>query len=193
MGLARDVFHRNICRCCWSPFLRRGTAETLRFEAFRQLRSSGPALATRSGRGVTSRVRAFSRPIRGRLLLVAMLWNCVGLSRACGDFFQSIRKRDHHWTSAQVGQAVVLSYVLGSFGICRGGMDARSSRTKNNDGALLCNRSGSRFLILFQSSTYRAMLTAMVVTVCAFKPRGARRLLIPRVVSRRNPPRRRTA
>src|SRR5258707_12418894 len=103
-------------------FLRRGIRETLRFEAFRQLRSSGPALATGAVAALRHAFEPFRGPYRGRLLLVAMLWNCVGLVGApAGTFFSSYAKRRQHWTSAQVGQAVVLAYVLGRFGIVVGG------------------------------------------------------------------------
>jgi len=165
----RGMYFIGILPLLLVAFLRRGIRETLRFEAFRQLRASGPALATGAVAALRHAFEPFRGPYRGRLLLVAMLWNCVGLVGAPAvTFFSLYAKRDHHWTSAQVGQAVVLSYVLGSLGIVVAGwMLDRVGRKLTT--ALSYVVGAVAILILFQSSSSRAMLTAMVVTVCAFQ------------------------
>ena len=105
----------------------------------------------------------------GRLLLVTLLWNCVGLVGAPAvTFFSLYAKRDHHWTSPQVGHAVVLAYVFGSLAIVVAGwMLDRVGRKLTT--ALTYVVGAVAILVLFQSSTHRTMLTAMVVTVCAFQ------------------------
>ncbi len=165
----RGMYFIGILPLLLVAFLRRGIRETLRFEAFRQLRASGPALATGAVAAMRHAFEPFRGPYRGRLLLVALLWNCVGLVGAPAvTFFSLYAKRDHHWTSHQVGQAVVLSYVLGSFGIILAGwMLDRVGRKLTT--ALSYVIGAVAILILFQSSTHRTMLTAMVVTVCAFQ------------------------
>jgi MFS transporter, putative metabolite:H+ symporter len=165
----RGMYFIGILPLLLVAFLRRGIRETVRFETLRQLRSSGPALATGAVAAVRQAFEPFRGPYRGRLLLVTLLWNCVGLVGAPAvTFFSLYAKRDHHWTSAQVGHAVVLSYVIGSFAIMLAGwMLDRVGRKLTT--SLFYVIGAVSILILFQSSTHRAMLTAMVVTVCAFQ------------------------
>src|SRR5260370_1177270 len=114
----RGMYFIGIMPLLLVAFLRRGIRETLRFDAFRSMRSSGTAIAPGAVAALGHAFEPFRGPYRGRLLLVALLWKCVGLVGAPAvAFFSLLAQRDHHWTSAQVGQAVVLAYILGSFGI----------------------------------------------------------------------------
>src|SRR6267154_304923 len=118
----RGMYFMGILPLLLVAFLRRGIRETLRFETLRQLRSSGPALATGAVAALRHTFEPFRGPYRGRLLLVAMLWNCVGLVGAPAvTFFSLYAKRDQHWTSAEVGRVVVISYVIGTVGIMLAG------------------------------------------------------------------------
>jgi putative MFS transporter len=165
----RGMYFIGILPLLLIALLRRGIRETLRFDALRNLRSTLPAIAPGAAAAMRQAFEPFRGPYRGRLLLVALLWNCVGLVGAPAvTFFSLYAKRDHHWTSAQVGFAVVLSYVLGGFGIVFGGwMLDRVGRKLTT--ALSYIIGAVSILVLFQSSTHRTMLTAMVITVCAFQ------------------------
>jgi putative MFS transporter len=165
----RGMYFIGILPLLLVAFLRRGIRETLRFENFRQLGAGGAASAMGAVAAFRNAIEPFRGPYRGRLLLVALLWNCVGLVGAPAvTFFSLYAKRDHHWTSAQIGHAVVLAYVIGSFGIILAGwMLDRIGRKLTT---ALCYVLGAvAILILFQSSSHSAMLVAMVVTVTAFQ------------------------
>jgi putative MFS transporter len=165
----RGMYFIGILPLLLVAFLRRGIRETIRFEAFRRARLRGPAITTGAVAALRHAFEPFRGPYRGRLLLVALLWNCVGLVGAPAvTFFSLYAKRDHHWSSAQIGHAVVLAYVLGSLGIVFAGwMLDRVGRKLTT--ALSYVVGAIAILILFQSSSHRAMLTAMVVTVSAFQ------------------------
>lgn len=165
----RGMYFIGILPLLLVAFIRRGIRETLRFEAFRRLRSSAPASVMGAIAAFRNAFEPFRGPYRGRLLLVALLWNCVGLVGAPAvTFFSLYAKRDHHWTSAQIGHAVVLAYVIGSFGIVVAGW--MLDRVGRKLTTALCYVVGAvSILILFQSSSHRAMLSAMVVTVTAFQ------------------------
>ena len=152
-------------------FLRRGVRETARFSALR-----------RSGRfdgasgGIAHAVRTAIAPLRGRyrgrVILVALLWNCVGLVGAPAvTFFSLYAKRDHHWTSGQIGHAVVLAYLVGTLGhlMCGRMLDLIGRKATTCVFYVLGSAS---MLVLFQTDTYGAMLAGMVATVFAFQ--GAR-------------------
>jgi putative MFS transporter len=165
----RGMYFIGILPLLLVAFLRRGIRETLRFESFRMLGASGAASAMGAVAAFRKAAEPFRGPYRGRLLLVALLWNCVGLVGAPAvTFFSLYAKRDHHWTSAQVGHAVVLAYVIGTFGIVLAGwMLDRIGRKLTT---ALCYVVGAfAILILFQSSSHGAMLASMVVTVAAFQ------------------------
>jgi len=165
----RGMYFIGIMPLLMVAFLRRGIRETLRFENIRQLGAGGAASAMGAVAAFRNAIEPFRGPYRGRLLLVALLWNCVGLVGAPAvTFFSLYAKRDHHWTSAQVGHAVVLAYVIGTFGIILAGwMLDRIGRKLTT---ALCYVIGAvAIVILFQSSSHGAMLAAMVVTVAAYQ------------------------
>ncbi len=165
----RGMYFIGILPLLLVAFLRRGIRETLRFEAFRRLGTSGRESTMGAVAALRNAFEPFRGPYRGRLLLVALLWNCVGLvGSPAVTFFSLYAKRDHHWTSAQIGHAVVLAYVLGSFGIVFAGW--MLDRVGRKLTTALCYVVGAvAILVLFQSSSHGAMLAAMVVTVSAFQ------------------------
>jgi MFS family permease len=152
-------------------FLRRGVRETARFAAMKGTR----ALEVDASR-IAQTMRAAIAPLRGRyrsrLVLVALLWNCVGLVGAPAvTFFTLYAKRDHHWTSSQIGYAVVLAYLIGTLGhlICGWMLDSIGRKATTSSFYVL---GAAAMLVLFQSAAHGTMLAAMVVTVFAFQ--GAR-------------------
>ncbi|MGA9725681.1 MAG: MFS transporter [Candidatus Binatus sp.] len=150
-------------------FLRRGLRETLRFDALRAARANAPAMASGAVAALLQFIEPLRGPYRGRLILVALLWNCVGLVGAPAvTFFSLYAKRDHHWTSPQIGQAVVLAYVIGTLGIMLAGwMLDRVGRKLTT--ALSYTIGAVAIVFLFQCANHGAILTAMVITVVAFQ------------------------
>ncbi len=151
--------------------LRRGVRETVRFTALSRTRAAGPRK-----RGVVAALRTALEPLggryRGRIILVALLWNCVGLVGAPAvTFFSLYAKRDHHWTSAQIGRAVVLAYLIGTLGhlLCGQMLDRIGRKATTSIFYVLGSIS---MLFLFRTDSHAAMLAAMVATVFAFQ--GAR-------------------
>ena len=168
----RGMYFIGIIPLLLVAFLRRGLRETLRFDRMRRERE----ISAQRSRGVLAALRHVIEPLRGpyrgRLILVAMLWNCVGLVGAPAvTFFSLYAKRDQHWTSAEVGHAVVISYVIGTVGIMLAGwMLDRVGRRATT--AVTYIVGAVAIVALFQSSSHNAMLLSMIVTVFAFQ--GAR-------------------
>ncbi len=153
-------------------FFRRSVRETARFEALRAERERNGT----NNIGILATLRLAVEPLRGpyrgRILLVALLWNCVGLVGAPAvTFFTLYAKRDHHWTSPQVSQAIVLAYLIGTVGHLLAGWSLDRIGRKLTTGVAYVVGAVA-ILTLFQTQSHGAMLTAMVVTVFAFQ--GAR-------------------
>jgi len=168
----RGMYFIGIIPLLLVAFLRRNLRETSRFEALLAERKRiGTDLE-----GLVSTLRHAVKPLlgpyRGRVVLVALLWNCVGLVGAPAvTFFSLYAKRDHGWTSAQIGQAVVLAYLLGTVGhLLAGWLLDRVGRKVITSVAYVIG--AVSIAALFKTSSHHAMLTSMVITVFAFQ--GAR-------------------
>jgi putative MFS transporter len=168
----RGMYFIGIVPLLLIAFLRRSMRETLRFEAVRQDRLADGTSQIGVMAALRQAIEPFRGPYRGRLVLVAILWNCVGLvGGPAVTFFSLYAKRDHHWTSAEVGYAVVIAYLIGTLGhLLAGWMLDRVGRKATT--AISYVVGAVAILILFRSSTHNAMLVAMIVTVFAFQ--GAR-------------------
>ncbi|HVA82004.1 MAG TPA: MFS transporter, partial [Candidatus Binataceae bacterium] len=150
-------------------FLRRGLKETVRFEALSAARAAAPNWPVAIRAAIANALAPIRGPYRRRVLLVAMLWNCVGLvGSPAVTFFSLYAKRDHHWTSPQIGHAVVLAYVIGAFGHIAAGWSLDRIGRKPTTGVSYVVGAFA-ILALFQTESQRAMLTALVVTVFAFQ------------------------
>jgi MFS family permease len=165
----RGMYFIGILPLLLVAFFRRGIRETLRFETLHREQSTSRASAAGAIAALRLAFEAFRGPYRGRLVLVALLWNCVGLVGAPAvTFFSLYAKRDHHWTSADVGHAVVIAYVIGTLGhVLAGWLLDRVGRRITTASSYVIG--AVAILILFQSSTHRSILAAMVVTVVAFQ------------------------
>jgi MFS family permease len=151
-------------------FLRRSLRETGRFVAMREARTPEQIVELKKiGASIAHAFAPFRGPYRGRLLLVALLWNSVGLvGTPAVTFFSLYAKRDHHWTSTQIGHAIVLAYVIGAFGhLVVGWMLDRVGRKATL--SLTYVLGAVSIFALFQTATHAAMLTAMVIMVVAFQ------------------------
>ena len=166
----RGMYFIGILPLLLVAFVRRNLRETARFESLRASRTPAQtANLKKFGSSIAHAFAPLTGPYRGRLLLVALLWNSVGLvGTPAVTFFSLYAKRDHHWTSAQIGQAIVIAYVIGAFGhLIAGWMLDRVGR-KITISATYIIGAGSVYA-LFQSNTHGAILTAMIIMVVAFQ------------------------
>ncbi len=153
-------------------FLRRNLRETARFEALRAQRERNGANNTDVLGTLRLAIEPLRGPYRGRILLVALLWNSVGLVGAPAvTFFSLYAKRDHHWTSSEISHAIVLAYLVGTLGHLLAGWSLDRIGRKLTTGVAYVVGAVA-ILTLFQTDSHGAMLTAMVITVFAFQ--GAR-------------------
>jgi len=148
-------------------WLRRGLRETTRFQATR----NGPSAAARPGMFAPMR-RCFScseAPYRTRLLIVAALCNSIGLvGGPTISFFSLYAKRDHHWSSSAIGGAIVLAYLMGTFGtlICGSLLDRIGRRATTT---VFFLASSAAMYMLFRVANDRAILAAMMATMFAYQ------------------------
>jgi putative MFS transporter len=165
----RGMYFIGIVPLLLVAFLRRGLKETVRFEALRAARRTTANWTAELGAAIRNALAPIRGPYRNRVLLVAMLWNCVGLvGSPAVTFFALYAKRDHHWTSPQVGHAVMLAYVIGALGNIVAGWSLDRIGRKPTTGASYVIGAVA-ILALFQTESHGAMLTAMVITVFAFQ------------------------
>ncbi|HVA76482.1 MAG TPA: MFS transporter [Candidatus Binataceae bacterium] len=165
----RGMYFIGIIPLLLVAFLRRGLKETARFEALKSARTTAANWTAEIGAALRNAIEPIRGPYRGRVLLVALLWNCVGLvGSPAVTFFSLYAKRDHHWTSPQIGHAVVLAYVIGALGhIVAGWSLDRVGRKPTTSVSYVLG--AFAILALFQTESHGAMLTALVVTVFAFQ------------------------
>ena len=168
----RGMYFIGIIPLLLVAFLRRNLRETARFEALQEERKRTGIDSTGILAVLRHAVEPLRGPYRGRILLVALLWNSVGLVGAPAvTFFTLYAKRDHHWSSAQISQAVVLAYLIGTLGhLLAGWCLDRVGRKLTTSLAYVVG--AVAILALFKTGTHAAMLTSMVITVFAFQ--GAR-------------------
>ena len=119
-----------------------------------------------------AQVRMFRGPYRGRLTLVAVLANSVGfVGGPTITYFSLFAKRDHHWTSTQVGSAVIVAYLMATVGtvLCGYLLDSVGRRLTTSAFYL---GAGISMVVLFQSTRHHAILLGFMATMFAYQ--GAR-------------------
>ena len=109
----RGMYLLGIAPLLLVAFLRQYVRETARFLAHR-----ASLTVHRNWReSVRAQIKLFGGPYRGRLILVALLANSVGfVGGPTITYFSLFAKRDHHWTSIQVGSAVIAAYLMATVG-----------------------------------------------------------------------------
>jgi len=113
----RGMYLLGIVPLLLTAFLRRGLRETMRFQAMEAARKIAGAAREKLLPKLRSSMAEFAGPYRNRLILIAILWNSIGLvGGPTITFFSLLAIRDHHWTAAQVGLALILAYLMGSVG-----------------------------------------------------------------------------
>jgi len=150
-------------------FLRRGMRETARFAALEQARASSGEARPPFWGGIAASLAQFAGPYRSRLLVVAALWNSIGLiGGPTITYFTLYARRDHAWTSDEVGTAIILAYLAGTIGSMASGflMD-RVGRRSTAAAAYLLSAVG--MFVLFRSDGDAAILVAEVATMFAYQ------------------------
>ncbi|HUO06678.1 MAG TPA: MFS transporter [Candidatus Binataceae bacterium] len=150
-------------------FIQRRMRETARFTAIEKARRAAgeprPAIVT----AIRSSIAPLWGPYRGRLLLVAALANSIGLiGGPTITFFSLYARRDHHWTSGQVGAAIIVAYLMGAAGSMVSGFMMDRIGRKITTGTFYLLAAGAMYM-MFRSSTFSAILAGEVVTMFAYQ------------------------
>ena len=164
----RGMYLLGIAPLLLVAFLRQYVRETARFLAHRA------ALTVHKDwrESVRAHIKLFRGPYRGRLVLVALLANSVGfVGGPTITYFSLYAKRDHNWTSVQVGTAVIVAYLMATIGtiLCGYMLDLVGRRLTTS---LFYLGAGISMIVLFQSAAHHAILLAFMGTMFAYQ--GAR-------------------
>jgi MFS transporter, putative metabolite:H+ symporter len=150
-------------------YLRRRVKETVRFEAVQSARRRETKGYSEIRVAATELYSAFTGKYRGRVTVVALLWNSIGLiGGPMISFFSLYARRDHHWTSKDVGFAIIIAYVMGAIGslICGQLMDRFGRRVTACGFYLGCSVS---MVALFTVHGFRAMFIAEIATMFCYQ------------------------
>ena len=164
----RGMYLLGIAPLLLVAFLRQYVRETARFVAHRS------ALTVHHDWRETARshIALFRGPYRGRLILVSLLANSVGfVGGPTITYFSLFAKRNHHWTSSEVGSAVILAYLMATVGtiLCGYLLDLVGRRLTTS---LFYLGAGISMILLFQSAAHHAILLGFMGTMFAYQ--GAR-------------------
>src|SRR5262249_22347846 len=108
-------------------------------------------------------------PYRARVLTVAALWNSLGLiGGPTVTYFSLYARRDHGWSSAQLGGAVIFAYLMGTIGSMLSGflMDRLGRRFTASFFYVL---SSAAMFALFRSDGDTAIFAGEAVTMFAYQ------------------------
>jgi len=168
----RGMYFVGITPLLLIAWLRRGMQETARFAALEQKRR----LNGDTRQAIFEPLRRCLKPGAGpwarRMMLVSMLCNCIGLAGGPTiSFFSLYAKRDHHWSSSEVGTAVIYAYLLGTAGTLLSGqlLDRIGRRATTT---VFCVMTAFAMASLFQSNARSAILLSFMATMFAYQ--GAR-------------------
>ncbi|HUK32280.1 MAG TPA: MFS transporter, partial [Vicinamibacterales bacterium] len=152
--------------------LRRWMHETARFTALgAERKSRGEHLPSWLAQ-LRSNLAPLHGTLRGRVFLIAILWNSIGVvGGPTITFFSLYAERDHGWTAPQVGTAVVVGYVMGSVGCALSGllMDRIGRKVTTT---LFYLTAATSMYVLFESDSYSMILGGFMATMFAYQ--GAR-------------------
>lgn len=165
----RGMYLLGIVPLLLTAFLRRGLRETLRFQAMDAARKMAGAARERLMPKLRSSMAEFAGPYRNRLILIAILWNSIGLvGGPTITFFSLLAIRDHHWTAAQVGLALIVAYLMGSVGSLLSGyaMDRIGRRVTT---AVFYLASAISMAIMFGSGWHGSVRFGIIATQFAYQ------------------------
>jgi MFS family permease len=168
----RGMYFLGITPLLLIAWLRRGMRETARFATLEHERRVRGIPRQRIFEPLRRYLNSTTGPWAGRMLLVSMVCNCIGLAGGPTiSFFSLYVKRDHHWSSSEVGTAVICAYLLGTAGtLLSGQMLDRIGRRAT--ATVFCLMTGLAMASLFQSNTRTVILLAFMATMFAYQ--GAR-------------------
>jgi len=164
----RGMYLLGIAPLLLVAFLRQYVRETARFNAHRDAQTVHHDWRET----VRSHIALFRGPYRSRLILVSLLANSVGfVGGPTITYFSLFAKRDNHWTSTEVGSAVILAYLMATVGtlLCGYLLDLVGRRATTS---LFYLGAGLSMVVLFQSSEHHAILLGFMGTMFAYQ--GAR-------------------
>jgi MFS family permease len=168
----RGMYFLGITPLLLITWLRRGMRETSRFAALEHERRVSGYTRCSIFEPLRRCVDSTAGPWAARMLVVSMLCNCIGLAGGPTiSFFSLYVKRDHHWSSSEVGTAVICAYLLGTAGTLLSGqlLDRIGRRAT---ATVFCLLTALAMACLFQSSTRTVILLAFMATMFAYQ--GAR-------------------
>jgi MFS family permease len=141
----------------------------MRFQAMDAARKMAGAAREKLMPKLRSSMAEFAGPYRNRLILIAILWNSIGLvGGPTITFFSLLAIRDHHWTAAQVGLALIVAYLMGSVGSLLSGyaMDRVGRRMTT---AVFYLASAISMAIMFGSGWHGSVRFGIVATQFAYQ------------------------
>jgi MFS transporter, putative metabolite:H+ symporter len=150
-------------------FLRRGLRETARFNALERERIAAGGSRPEFWTAIRRTLTPFAGPYRSRLLIMAGLWNSIGLiGGPTVTYFPLFAKRDHHWKSHQISTAIIIAYAMGTIGSMLSGflMDRLGRKFTTCFFYLM---SGAAMYLLFTSDSHRGILAGEVLTMFAYQ------------------------
>ena len=165
----RGMYLLGIAPLVMVAFLRRRLRETARFNALERARAAASLPRPGFWTSIRNCLAPFAGPYRSRLLVMAGLWNSIGLiGGPTVTYFSLYARRDHHWKSHQVAAAIILAYAMGTVGSLLSGflMDRLGRKFTTSFFYLM---SGAAMYVLFTSDRYGAILAGEVVTMFAYQ------------------------
>jgi MFS family permease len=168
----RGMYFLGVAPLLLIAWLRQRMRETARFAAFEQERRRQGAIRNAIFEPLWRCLEPSAGPWAGRMLLVSIVCNCIGLAGGPTiSFFSLYAKRDHHWTSSQIGTAVICAYLLGAVGTLLSGqlLDRIGRRATTT---VFCLLTALAMASLFQSNARNAILLSFMATMFAYQ--GAR-------------------
>ncbi len=165
----RGMYLLGIAPLVMVAFLRRGLRETARFNALERARTAAGRPRPEFWTSIRNSVAPLFGPYRARLLIMAGLWNSIGLvGGPTITYFSLYARRDHHWKSHQVAAAIILAYAMGTIGSMLSGflMDRLGRKFTTSFFYLM---SGAAMYVLFTSDGYGAILLSEVITMFAYQ------------------------
>jgi MFS family permease len=165
----RGMYLLGIAPLVMVAFLRRGLRETARFNALERARTAAGIPRPEFWTSIRNSVMPLFGPYRSRLLIMAGLWNSIGMiGGPTITYFSLYARRDHHWKSHQVAAAIILAYAMGTVGSMLSGflMDRLGRKFTTSFFYLLA---GAAMYLLFTSDGYGAILLFEVITMFAYQ------------------------
>jgi len=165
----RGMYLLGIAPLVMVAFLRRGLRETARFVAHERAREAAGEPRPPFWSSIRRTLLPFAGPYRSRLLIMAGMWNSIGLiGGPMVSFFPLYARRDHHWKSHQVSLAIILAYAMGTIGSMLSGflMDRLGRKFTTTFFYLM---SGAAMYVLFTSEGFGGILAGEVVAMFAYQ------------------------